>query len=256
MFTGPTPPCMQPFHFFHSGFTSCIVASKHDMPTLPVIMPIMPQMLICLSGMQAQSPSMASCLLSPCQVVNFLFFHLLMAHLPYSFALTCHPQLANARLSMLQLFAGPAAMAVAQPDRMIRNGQQQSQAQQLHDVEPTLPGQTDVQGNGPQIPAHQVRASPFQQLSLDRRSSWDEPHMDRHVPLDSAGNEQAPGANRQFSLELTTYASIPVRNTKSGFRPPHRSVQLLLGRLQACPLLLLCGHHQWIAAAKLPLSIP
>lgn len=90
------------------------------------------------------------------------------------------------------------------------------------DQEPSLPGQTDVQNSG----AHEVHASPFQELSQDRRKSWDEPRPDRHVALDSAGNEQAPGANRQFSLELTTYASIPVRNTKSGFRPPHRSVLL------------------------------
>ena len=131
---------------------------------------------------------------------------------------------------------------------MIPNGQhqsqtqQQSQAQQL-DIEPTLPGQTDMPNSGAQIPAHQVHASPFQQLSLDRRGSWDEPHMDHHVALDSAGNQQAPGTNRQFSLELTIYASIPVRNTQSGFRPPHRSVQLLLASLQTCPVHLLWGHN-------------
>lgn len=128
----------------------------------------------------------------------------------------------------MQLVAGPAAMAVTQPDRMIPNsGNQGSAATPQPELEPSLPGQTDIESNGPQIPAHQVHASPFQQLSLDRRKSWDEPRMDRHVAFDSAGNEQAPGANRQFSLELTTYASIPVRNTKSGFRPPHRSVLLL-----------------------------
>lgn len=125
------------------------------------------------------------------------------------------------QLNALQLLTGPAATAVAQPGTMIQNGQAQQPDQEL-----SLPGQTGVQTNGPQILAHQVSASPFQQLSLDRRKSWDEPHLDRLVLRDSAGNEQAPGANRQFSLELTTYASIPVRNTQSGFRPPHRSVGL------------------------------
>ena len=120
------------------------------------------------------------------------------------------------------MLAGPAATAVSQPGRMVRTAQEPAQTQQP-DVEPTLPGQTHAQSNGSHIPAHQVHASPFQQLSLDRRVSWDEPDLERHVPLDSAGNLQAPGANRQFSLELTTYASIPVRNTQSGFRPPHRS---------------------------------
>jgi len=91
----------------------------------------------------------------------------------------------------------------------------------------TLPGQTDVEDTGPHIPAHQVHASPFQAVSLDRSHSWDEPRNQQPIALDSAGNEQAPGANRQFSLELTTYASIPVRNTKSGFRPPHRSAAML-----------------------------
>lgn len=125
------------------------------------------------------------------------------------------------QLNLVQLLTGPAATAVAQPSTMIQNGQ----AQQA-DHELSLPGQTDTQASGPQIPAHQVSASPFQQLSLDRRKSWDEPRLDRSVLRDSAGNEQAPGAHRQFSLELTTYASIPVRNTQSGFRPPHRSVGL------------------------------
>lgn len=106
---------------------------------------------------------------------------------------------------------------------MIQDGQAQQSGQEL-----SLPGQTDVHSGGAQIPAHQTNASPFQQLSLDRRKSWDEPRPNRHVVRDSAGNEQAPGANRQFSLELTTYASIPVRNTQSGFRPPHRLVPLPL----------------------------
>lgn len=76
---------------------------------------------------------------------------------------------------------------------------------------------------------HQVYASPFQAVSMDRRASWDVGQdlpaaaaRLRDVPVDSAGNLQAPGANRQFSLELTTYASIPVRAARSGFRPPHR----------------------------------
>ena len=119
-------------------------------------------------------------------------------------------------------FAGPAATAVTRPGAtMIPDGQVARP-----DQEPSLPGQTEVQGGGAHLPAHQVHASPFQDLSQDRRKSWDEPRPDRPVVRDSAGNEQAPGANRQFSLELTTYASIPVRNTKSGFRPPHRSVLL------------------------------
>ncbi|KAL3142839.1 hypothetical protein ABBQ38_003132 [Trebouxia sp. C0009 RCD-2024] len=113
---------------------------------------------------------------------------------------------------------GPAATAVTSPETsMIPDGQAPQP-----DQEPSLPGQTEVQSSGAHMPAHQVHASPFQQLSKDRRKSWDEPRPDRPVVRDSAGNEQAPGANRQFSLELTTYASIPVRNTKSGFRPPHR----------------------------------
>ena len=140
-----------------------------------------------------------------------------------------HVVLSMAQLNALKLLTGPAATAVAQPSAVIQNGQAQQQDQEL-----SLPGQTDVQTHGPQIPAHQMTASPFQQLSLDRRKSWDEPHLDRHVLRDSAGNEQAPGAHRQFSLELTTYASIPVRNTQSGFRPPHRSVSLP-PRLFNCP---------------------
>lgn len=124
-------------------------------------------------------------------------------------------------MNAMTLLTGPAATAVAEPSTRIQNGQ----AQQA-DEEVSLPGQTDVQSDAPQILVHKMSASPFQQLSLDRRKSWDEPHLDRHVVRDSAGNEQAPGANRQFSLELTTYASIPVRNTQSGFRPPHRSVDL------------------------------
>ena len=70
---------------------------------------------------------------------------------------------------------------------MIPDGQAQQSGQEL-----SLPGQTDVHSNGPQIPAHQTSASPFQQLSLDRRKSWDEPRPNRHVVRDSAGNEQAP----------------------------------------------------------------
>lgn len=76
--------------------------------------------------------------------------------------------------------------------------------------------------------------SPFQAVSMDRRTSWDVrddlPAVGtgagrrRNVPVDSMGNLQAPGANRQFSLELTTYASIPVRAECSGFRPPHRYI--------------------------------
>lgn len=120
------------------------------------------------------------------------------------------------------MLTGPAATAVTRPDTsMIPDGQAPQP-----DQEPSLPGQTEVQSSGAHMPPHQVHASPFQQLSKDRRKSWDEPRPDRPVVRDSAGNEQAPGANRQFSLELTTYASIPVRNTKSGFRPPHRSVLL------------------------------
>ena len=49
----------------------------------------------------------------------------------------------------------------------------------------------------------------------------------RRVPVDALGNLQAPGAHRQFSLELTTYASIPVRAERSGFRPPHRSAAIV-----------------------------
>ena len=81
-----------------------------------------------------------------------------------------------------------------------------------------------MRSNGQEPAAHEVHvSSPFQQLSLDRRHSWDEPRPLQARFLDSMGNEQAPGANRQFSLELTTYASIPVRDTQSRFRPPHRS---------------------------------
>lgn len=110
-------------------------------------------------------------------------------------------------------------MAVTRPTEMVPDG--------THDEpddaqEPALPGQIGVHSFGPQIPAHQVHASPFQAISMDRSHSWDEPRNQRPIALDSAGNEQAPGAHRQFSLELTTYASIPVRNMKSGFRPPHR----------------------------------
>ena len=114
---------------------------------------------------------------------------------------------------------GPAAMAVTRPTEMVPDGthDEPDEAQ-----EPALPGQIGVHSFGPQIPAHQVHASPFQAISMDRSHSWDEPHNRRPIALDSAGNEQAPGAHRQFSLELTTYASIPVRNMKSGFRPPHR----------------------------------
>ena len=127
-------------------------------------------------------------------------------------------------------------MAMSQPNRGLpdRGISQAYESQQTQETqpEPALPGQTDVhsngqtavRSNGTEPAAHTVHvSSPFQQLSMDRRHSWDEPRMHQARMLDSLGNEQAPGANRQFSLELTTYASIPVRDTQSGFRPPHRS---------------------------------
>lgn len=123
-------------------------------------------------------------------------------------------------------------MAVSHATAMVPNGTHSEESGAAPQPEPqhppTLPGQVEphLNGSGPQIPAHQHQAlaSPFQAVSMTRKASWDEPRISRAVQLDSAGNEQAPGANRQFSLELTTYASIPVRSSKSGFRPPHRSV--------------------------------
>lgn len=94
----------------------------------------------------------------------------------------------------------------------------------------TAPPSTEQNGQAP----HRLYASPFQAVSMDRRASWDVRDdlptggagqgRHRHRPVDALGNLQAPGANRQFSLELTTYASIPVRSERSGFRPPHRYV--------------------------------
>ncbi len=124
-------------------------------------------------------------------------------------------------------FTGPAAVATSHANAMIPNGTHAETAdvpQPEAERPPVLPRQTDSYSAGPQIAAHQVRASPFQAVSMDRKDSWDEPRASRaNIALDSMGNQQAPGANRQFSLELTTYASIPVRSSKSGFRPPHRS---------------------------------
>ena len=130
---------------------------------------------------------------------------------------------------------GPAAVATSHANAMIPDGTHAETAdvpQPEAERPPVLPGQTDSYPAGPQIAAHQVHASPFQAVSMDRKDSWDEPRASRaNIALDSMGNQQAPGANRQFSLELTTYASIPVRSSKSGFRPPHRSAPLNLARL-------------------------
>lgn len=129
----------------------------------------------------------------------------------------------------IPFFAGPAAVATSHANAMIPNGTHAEtadvpQPQPEAERPPMLPGQIDSYPTGPQIAAHQVHASPFQAVSMDRKDSWDEPRASRaNIALDSMGNQQAPGANRQFSLELTTYASIPVRSSKSGFRPPHRS---------------------------------
>lgn len=124
------------------------------------------------------------------------------------------------------LSSGPAAVATSHANAMIPDGTHAETAdvpQPEAERPPVLPGQTDSYPAGPQIAAHQVHASPFQAVSMDRKDSWDEPRASRaNIALDSMGNQQAPGANRQFSLELTTYASIPVRSSKSGFRPPHR----------------------------------